>query len=120
LHFCFPAISKGEGKKLVAWKGSKGTKLKVFSGKEARLNLVILSILRSKKLLTKYDVFLQIRRIKGFKHEDSKTVYRRIDALEQEKWIAKNGTRPAKVQGESTLYEITLRGKAAVILDEKT
>ena len=103
----------------MAWNGRKSTRLKVFSGKEARLNRVILLILHSKKLLAKYDIFLEVRKIKGFKHEDSKTVYRRIDALDKEGWIVKNGTRPAKVQGESILYELTLRGKAAIKLDEK-
>jgi DNA-binding PadR family transcriptional regulator len=103
----------------LAWKRCKGTKLKVFSGKEARLNRVILLILHSKKLLAKYDIFLEIRKIKGFKHEDSKTIYRRIGALNKEGWIAQTGTRPAKVQGESMLYELTLKGEAALKLDEK-
>jgi DNA-binding PadR family transcriptional regulator len=73
-----------------------------------------------KRALAKYDVFLEIRNIKGFKHEDSKTVYRRMDALNQEGWIAQKGTRPAKVQGESTLYEVTMKGKAALKLDQKS
>jgi DNA-binding PadR family transcriptional regulator len=98
---------------------SKGTKLKVFSGKEASLNRVILLILQSKKSLAKYDVYLEIRKIKGFKHEDSKTVYRRIDALNKEGWIAQEGTRPAKVKGELVLYELALKGKAAIKLDDK-
>lgn len=72
----------------MAGKKGKGTKLKVFSGKEARLNRLILLILNSKKDLAKYDVFLEIRSIKGFKHKDSKTVYRRMEALNQEGWIA--------------------------------
>jgi hypothetical protein len=71
-----------EGKqKTFARNMGKGTPLKVFSGKEASLNRVILLILYSKKLLAKYDVYLEIRSIKGFKHKDSKTVYRRIDIL---------------------------------------
>jgi DNA-binding PadR family transcriptional regulator len=104
----------------LAWKRCKGTKLKVFSGKEARLNRVILLILHSKKLLAKYYIFLEVRKIKGFKHEDSKTIYRRMDALSKDGWIAQKGTRPAKVQGESRLYELTLKGKAALNLDEKS
>jgi DNA-binding PadR family transcriptional regulator len=69
-------------------------------------------------MLVKYDVFLEIRSIKGFKHEDSKTIYRRIEALNKEGWIAQKGTKPAKVQGESILYGLTLKGKAALRLDE--
>jgi DNA-binding PadR family transcriptional regulator len=71
-------------------------------------------------LLAKYDVFLQIRNMKGFRHISSKTVYRRMDALEKGCWIAQNGIRPAKVQGDSALYQLTLKGKAALKLDEKS
>ena len=91
----------------------KGTRLEVFSGKQASLNRVILLIFLSKKVLTKYDVFLEIKKIKGFRHINSKTIYRRLEALDQEGWISQNGTRPAKVQGNSILYELTLKGKAA-------
>jgi hypothetical protein len=58
--------------------------------------------------------------MKGFRHRDSKTIYRRIDALATDGWIAQNGTRPAKVQGDSVLYMLTLQGKAALKLDEKS
>ena len=100
--------------------GCKGTRLEVFSGKEARLNRVILLILQSKKPLTKYDVFLEIRNIKGFKHKDSKTIYRRVDALKEGGWISQQGTRPAKVQGESKLHGLTVKGKAALKLNQKS
>jgi len=98
----------------------RGTKVKVFSGKEARLNRVILLILLSKKLLVKYDVYLEVRKIKGFKHKDSKTVYRRVEALDQGGWIAQEGKRPGKVQGESALFGLTLKGRAALLLDGKS
>lgn len=98
---------------------SKGTSLRVFSGKEATLNRAILLILNSKKLLAKYDVFLEIRKIKGLRHKDSKTIYRRVDALCQEGWIGQSGTRPAKVQGDAVLYKLMLKGKAALKLDGK-
>ena len=100
-------------------KRCKGTPLKVFSGKEATLNRIILLLLCSEKLLTKYDIFLNIKNIKGFRHINSKTVYRRVDALEQERWITQNGKRHAKVYGDCILYELSLKGKAAIKLDEK-
>ena len=103
----------------MAPKKCKGTPLGVFSGKQAKLNRIILLILSSKALMTKYDLFLEIRSMKGFRHKDSKTIYRRIESLAEEGWIAKNGTRPGKVQGASVLYELTLKGKAAIKLDEK-
>jgi DNA-binding PadR family transcriptional regulator len=104
----------------MARKKTKGTKLKVFSGRAADLNRVISKILEKKGALIAYDVWLQLRGIKGFKHTDSKTVYRRMQALEQQGWIAQKGTRPAKPGWDSTLYELMLRGKAALRLDEKS
>jgi DNA-binding PadR family transcriptional regulator len=105
--------------KILAQKKCKGTPLEVFRGKQACLNLVILLILASKNLLAKYDVFLEIKRMKGFRHIESKTVYRRMDMLDMEGWIGQKGTRPAKVQGDSILYELTLKGKSALRLHEK-
>lgn len=92
----------------------------MFSGKEATLNRVILLILYSDKLLAKYDVFLKIRKIKGYRRMDARTVYRRMDALEKEDWIVQNGKRPAKPGWPSELYEITLKGIAALKIDEKS
>jgi DNA-binding PadR family transcriptional regulator len=103
----------------LARKKSKGTPLIVFSGKQACLNRVILLILYSKQLLTKYDMFLEIKNMKGFKHMDSRTIYRRMETLERQGWIAQKGNRLAKPGWPSELYEITLRGKAALKLDEK-
>jgi DNA-binding PadR family transcriptional regulator len=102
----------------VAWKESKGTKLKVFSGKEARLNHVILKIMEKKSPLINYDVWLQIKSIKGFRHVDSKTAYRRMDALRQEGLLDEKGTRPGKRGGDKILYELTLRGKAVLMSPE--
>ena len=98
---------------------SKGTRLKVFSGREARLNRVVFKILEAKGLLIPYDVWLQIRGIKGFRHTEFPTIRRRMKTLEHQHWIFQKGARPAKPGWDSTLYELTLRGKAALRLDEK-
>lgn len=99
----------------------KGTPLKVFSGKEATLNRVILLILCSpNQALARYDIYLHIRNMKGLKHTDSKSVYRRIVALREGNWITQNGTRPAKVKGDTYLYQLTPKGKAALELDSKS
>jgi len=98
----------------------KGTRLKVFSGREESLNRVIFLILYSKKLLASYDTYKTIRGIKSFRHVDSRTVYRRMEELEKQGWIEEKGTRPAQPGWPSTLYTLTLRGKAALKLDEKS
>lgn len=104
----------------MARKKGKGTEFLVFSGREARLNRVISKILEKKSPLIAYDVWGQLKGIKGFRHIDARTVYRRMQALEKQGWIAQKGTRPAKPGWDSTLYELTLRGKAALELDEKS
>jgi DNA-binding PadR family transcriptional regulator len=104
----------------LARKKSKGTPLRVFSGKEESLNRVMLNILKQKGALIPYDVWLIVKGIKGFRHTDTKTVYRRMDALEWQGWIAKVGNRPTQPGWPSELYKITLRGRAALKLDEKS
>jgi DNA-binding PadR family transcriptional regulator len=104
----------------LAGKKSKGTPLKVFSGREATLNRLILKILEKRSPLIAYDVWHQLKVIKGHRHVDSKTTYRRLKALELEGLIAQKGTRLGKRGGDKNLYELTLRGKAALRLDEKS
>jgi len=102
----------------LARKKRKGTRLKVFSGKEESLNRVILLILKKNSLIP-YDVWLFVKSIKGFRHTEHKTVCRRMQALEQQGWIVQKGARPTKPCGDSLLYELTIRGKAALRLDKK-
>jgi DNA-binding PadR family transcriptional regulator len=104
----------------LAPKKCKGTPLKVFSGKEAKLNRIILKILEKKSPLIAYDIWRQLKAIKGHRHVDSKTAYRRMKALEQQCLIAQKGTRLGKRGGDKILYELTLRGKAELRRDEKS
>jgi DNA-binding PadR family transcriptional regulator len=104
----------------LARKKSKGTKLEVFSGKQANLNRVILQIFERKSPLIAYDVWRQLKAIKGFMRINSKTAYRRMEALELQNLIAQKGTRLGKRGGDKILYELTLKGKAALRLDEKS
>ena len=104
----------------MAQKKSKGTKLEVFSGKQEGLNRVICQVLEWKGPLIAYDVWRQLKAIKGFKYINSKTTYRRMEALEQQGWIVQKGTRQGKRGGDKVLYELTLKGKATLRLDEKS
>ncbi len=97
----------------------KGTRLKVFSGKEATLNrLILLILLSSKQPLIKYDVALQVKRIKDFKHTDKNTVYRRMDALLEQDLISIVGKRSTKPGWSSELYSINDRGIAILKVHE--
>ena len=104
----------------MARKKSKGTPLRVFSGKEESLNRVMLQILKQKGALIPYDVWLIVKANKGFRHIEHKTVCRRMQALKQQGWVAQKGKRHTKPSGDGQLYELTLRGKAALRLDEKS
>jgi len=103
----------------LARKKSKGTPLKVFSGKEATLNRVILKILEKKGPLIAYDVWRQLKAIKGYRNIDSKTAYRRLESLELNGLIVQQGIRMGKRGGDKILYELTLFGIAMLRLDEK-
>lgn len=104
----------------MAWRRCRGNKVDVFSGKAGPLNRLILKILEKKSPLIAYDVWRQLKAIKGHRHVDSKTAYRRMKALEQLCLIAQVGTRLGKRGGDKTLYELTLRGKAELRRDEKS
>ena len=96
----------------------KCTELDVFSGREAKLNRVIFMILDSKNLLTSYDMYLEIRRIKGFRHVKRQSVDRRMKALCEKGWIIKYGVRPAKAHFLSPLYALSIRAQAALSLNK--
>ena len=97
----------------------KGVPLRVFSGKQKKLNRIILPLL-VKEALAKEDVFHVLRITKGFRGVTSKTVCRRMDALSEEGYIAPNGTRPGTVQGECILYKTTRKGLAALRMDRRS
>jgi len=99
-------------------KRGKGTELEVFSGREAKLNLVIFTILNTKNLLTSYEMYLEIRRIKGFRHVKRQSVDRRMKALCEQGWIIKYGMRPAKAHFLSLLYALSIKADAALTLSE--
>ena len=100
----------------MAPRNRKGIPLKVFSGKQKKLNRIILPLLM-KKALAKEDVFHVLRKTKGFRGATSKTVCRRMDALNEEGYIAPSGKRPSAVQGECILYKTTRKGLAALRMD---
>jgi DNA-binding PadR family transcriptional regulator len=96
----------------------KGKQLKIFSGKEATLNHVIFLNLLKKPLIP-YDIWRSIKTIKGLRHTHYKTVCRRIHALHQQNWINMAGNRTTKSSGNSPLYTLTLKAKAALKFNQQ-
>jgi len=103
----------------VASTSGNGVPLKVFSGKEKKLNRVILPLLE-KKALAKEDVFHVLKVTKGFRGVTNKTVCRRMDQLNEGGYIAASGTRPGAVLGECVLYKITRKGLGALRMDRRS
>ncbi len=99
-------------------KKGKGTELKVFSGREARLNRIIFLVLDHKKPLTSYDLYLEIRRVKSFRHLRWQSVDRRVKVLFEQGWIVKRGVRPAKAHFLSPLYALSIRAQAAIAINK--
>jgi len=63
-------------------------------------------------------MYLEIRRIKGFRHTKRQTVDRRMKALCEQGWIVKYGVRPAKAHFLSPLYVLSIRAQAALSLNK--
>lgn len=108
----------------IAKVGAKNTtgsaKLKVFSGKQKKLNRLALQIFDQKGPLVWYDVWRFVKMTKGYGRTEKKTIQDRVDALFEQGYVAKNGTRPTKPGWPSDLFEITRKGKAALKADKKT
>ncbi len=101
----------------MAQKKSKCTKLKVFSGREAKLNLLIFLILSPEgKLLASYDIYREVHATKGFRRRGKQNVERRAKALFQKGWLETEGTRETKPHFISPLYKLSEKGRAALEL----
>ncbi|MCW4006252.1 MAG: hypothetical protein NWF04_06640 [Candidatus Bathyarchaeota archaeon] len=104
----------------MAGKRGKGTCLKVFSGREASLNFLIFLILYPDgKLLASYDIFKEVRAIKGFRHKGKQNVDRRVKALYKQHWLETQGIRYSRPHFISPLYKLSVRGRAAIELRKK-
>ena len=99
-------------------KRGKNPELEVFSGREAKLNRVIFLVLNTKDLLTSYDMYLELKQIKDFRHIKWQSVDRRMKALCAQSWIIKCGVRPAKAHFLSPFYTLSIRAKVAFALNK--
>jgi len=102
----------------LARKKCKGAKLEVFSNKAATLNRLIFELLRAKKELATYDAYLEVRRIKGFKHTKLQTVDARMKKLLQQRLIVKKGTKKTQPGTDASLYQLSSRAVTALELDK--
>ena len=97
-------------------KKSKGTKLQVFSGREARLNRAILQTLTIEFPLIIYDISKRIRNVRGLRHTKNTNVGRRVKALEQQGYVEIAGSRETQSGSQGILYQLTTRAQVALLL----
>lgn len=96
------------------------TRLSVFKGREARLNLAIFQILALKGPLTIYDMRREVRKQKHLAGTKYPVVLRRVRRLEESNYLEKAGTRKIKTQpcDQAVLYQLTARAYLAILLNK--
>ncbi len=114
---CFFLPKSWGERKTLAKAGGRATKLNVFSGREARLNLLIFLILSPEgKLLASYDIYREVHATRGFRRRGKQNVDRRVKALFQQGWLETEGTRETKPHFLSPLYKLSEKAVAALEL----
>ena len=91
--------------------------LEVFSDKAGPLNRLVFEILRS-KTLSSYDIYLEVRRVKGFKHRTYHAVDRRLKKLHDEGWLFLDGVKKTKPGTEARIYRLSSNGPTALEMDK--
>lgn len=121
---CMPLFIMATGTNSANHKPNKGSvnkkvkktsvvKLSVFKGREAKLNRAILLTLFQDSPLVVYDITKQVKKQKGFKSTKYTNVNRRVRALMQQGYIEIVGSRETQSGSLATLYQTTIRAKAA-------
>jgi DNA-binding PadR family transcriptional regulator len=100
----------------VARREDKRGRISIFKGREAKLNRAIFHILALKSPLTIYEVCKEVRIQKGLKHTKYTNVNRRVRRLEEQGYLEKVGTRKTRAGFQATLYQISIRGYLALML----
>lgn len=100
----------------MARKKSKGTILKVFSGREARLNRAIFENLSLHGKQTIYDLHKNLRAVKSLKHIHYGNVNRRVRTLEQDDYLEGVDVQNTKAGFEATIYQLTDKAYLALAM----
>ena len=101
----------------MARKKTKGTKLKVLSGREAKLNRAIFQTLALKGPQTIYDIHKRIKTHRGLKRTYYGNVNKRVRALEQTGYVKATSIHGTKAGFQAAVYELTARAYLALMLN---
>jgi len=91
-------------------------RIRIFKGREARLNKAIFWVLAKQGSLTIYEVWLKLRALRDFSYIRYHIVNRRVRALEELGYIEKSGERRTKTGFAAKLYQLTARAYLALVL----
>jgi len=98
-------------------KAKKG-RLKVFKGREAKLNRAIFQTLAHKSPQTTWDLFRQFKKQKDMAHLSYSVLIRRVEALQKLDYLMKVGETKTRPGSETALYQLTPRAELAMVLDK--
>jgi hypothetical protein len=101
----------------VTEKPRKGTKVEMFTGREAKLNEIIFIILDSNGPLTKYTIYSQSRLIKGHRNTRLSSMHNRVKTLLKQGYLEKAGVKETQCHVLAPLYKLTAKAYAARALN---
>ena len=96
---------------------AKGAELRVFKGREARLNRTIFRSLSLQGAQTAYELHKNVRSVKILRGTHYANVKKRVRSLEQLGYVKRIGVRKTKAGFESTVFEMTSRAYLAILMD---
>ena len=91
-------------------------RIRVFKGREARLNKAIFWILAYESPLSIYEIWRKVRGFRDFAYIHYQVVNRRIRALEKSGYLEKDGKRVTKTGFTINLYQLSVKAYLAMLL----
>lgn len=92
-------------------------RIRVFKGREARLNKAIFWILAYESPLSIYEIWRKVRGFRDFAYIRYHVVNRRVRALVKDGYIEKDRKRKTKTGFTIHLYQLSFRAYLAIILN---
>jgi DNA-binding MarR family transcriptional regulator len=101
----------------VAWKRTKGTKLSVFKGREAKLNRAIFKILALKGPRSTNSLYKNVRELRGFGRKHYGNINKRVRALEELGYVKAADIQNTEGRTKAVVYELKAKAYLALMLD---
>ena len=93
-------------------------RISVFKGRKARLNHAIFQTLARKSPQTAWQMFKQVKKLKGLFSLRYWALIRRVRALQKQDYLMKVGETKTMAGSETGLYQLTPRAELAMALDK--